>query len=52
MGLVDSLRFLAEEYKDNFYEFERSGHTISVYCQDVGKETLKKLHASLSAIDV
>ncbi|TAL34070.1 MAG: DUF3592 domain-containing protein [Alphaproteobacteria bacterium] len=42
---------LAEEYNDDYYEFERSGDTVSVYCYKAGKGKLKKLAETILALE-
>lgn len=49
--LTRALAPLAEEYGDDYYEFERSGDTVSVYCWKAGKSKLKKLSETLTALE-
>ncbi|MEZ0223475.1 MAG: DUF3592 domain-containing protein [Alphaproteobacteria bacterium] len=49
--LTRALVPLTEEYGDDYYEFERSGDTVSVYCWKASKSTLKKLSETLNALE-
>ncbi len=49
--LLDRLRPLAEQYGDDFYEFERNGNIISVFCDEIDPATMRTLYALLSKLD-
>lgn len=49
--LVRALVPLAEKYGDDYYEFERTGDVVSVYCWEQGKSRLTKLAETLNALE-
>ena len=49
--LVRALAPLAEKYGDDYFEFERLGDVVSVYCWKQGKSGRKKLSEALNALE-
>jgi hypothetical protein len=49
--LIDKLMPLAKEFKYDYFEFERTGDTVSIYCWTSSKTELQALARAMAALE-